>query len=594
MSSNITLSAATRQNLLSLQDTANLLSTTQYRLSTGKKVNSALDNPVNFFTSQSLDSRSSSLSTLLDGVSNGIQTIQAANQGITNIQKLTDQLKSTAQQALAASNSFTAKASSTTAALTGATASSLTGAAASVTGSALTGAAAVAATTAGGTFSASASAGQITINGTAIATLANDDINAVATAINAQTGTTGVSAAAGTGANTGKLVLTGKSDGSSFTVGGAGDTASFGFTTTAATVSNGTAASSAPTGSSLATSLGFTANQTFKVNGATVTVGATTTLDQLATAIGTATNGDVSASFASGKFSLTSKDGSTDITLADGTGQVSNLGLSPATTTAGNALRGKTLSVQVASGPAVNITFGSGGVTTLDQLNAQLETANAQASIDSTGKLTITTTNESGAESLSLSGTATGAGNPFTTTSATATLGGDGKAARDKLVTDYNNLRTQIDQLAKDSSYNGVNLLNGDTLKVIFNEKNTSSLSVKGVALDADTLGLSAVGTDDFKDSDSINKVLSQLTSANSLLNSQAATYGSNLSVVQNRQEFTKGLINVLDTGSANLVNADMNEEAANSTALSTRNSLGISALSLANQAQQGVLQLLR
>ena len=105
--SSITLSAATRQNLLSLQGTADLLSTTQSRLSTGKKVNSALDNPVNFFTSQSLNNRSSDLSNLLDGISNGIQTIQAANQGITSIQKLVDSAKSTATQALATKSTAT-------------------------------------------------------------------------------------------------------------------------------------------------------------------------------------------------------------------------------------------------------------------------------------------------------------------------------------------------------------------------------------------------------------------------------------------------------------------------------------------------------
>ncbi|KOX59608.1 flagellar protein, partial [Streptomyces purpurogeneiscleroticus] len=98
--SSITLSAATRQNLLSLQDTAQLMATTQNRLATGKTVNSALDNPTNFFTSQSLDARSSNLNTLLDGISNGVQTIQAANQGITSIQKLVDQAKSIANQAL--------------------------------------------------------------------------------------------------------------------------------------------------------------------------------------------------------------------------------------------------------------------------------------------------------------------------------------------------------------------------------------------------------------------------------------------------------------------------------------------------------------
>ncbi|AWB26139.1 hypothetical protein DA075_35390 (plasmid) [Methylobacterium currus] len=125
MSSDITLSAATRQNLLSLQDTASLLSTTQTRLSSGKKVNSALDNPSSYFTAQGLSSRSSSLSGLLDAVSNGIQTIQAANTGITKLKSLTDQLKSVAQQALGSSNAFVAKAAISSTALTGATADNL-------------------------------------------------------------------------------------------------------------------------------------------------------------------------------------------------------------------------------------------------------------------------------------------------------------------------------------------------------------------------------------------------------------------------------------------------------------------------------------
>ncbi|OHV17195.1 hypothetical protein BK022_07025 [Methylorubrum extorquens] len=125
MSSSITLSAATRQNLLSLQDTASLLATTQSRLSTGKKVNSALDNPINFFTATNLSGRSSELSSLLDGISNGVQTIQAANTGLSKLQNLTSQLKSTAQQALAATNAFTSKAASVSAGLAGASAANL-------------------------------------------------------------------------------------------------------------------------------------------------------------------------------------------------------------------------------------------------------------------------------------------------------------------------------------------------------------------------------------------------------------------------------------------------------------------------------------
>ena len=97
--SNITLSAGVRANLLSLQNTAALMAKTQNNLATGKKVNSALDNPLNFFTSQNLNSRADALSGLLDAMSNGIQTIQAANNGLTSITSLVQQLQSTVSQA---------------------------------------------------------------------------------------------------------------------------------------------------------------------------------------------------------------------------------------------------------------------------------------------------------------------------------------------------------------------------------------------------------------------------------------------------------------------------------------------------------------
>src|SRR5438045_5355057 len=98
--SDIVLTAAVRQNLLSLQGTAELLATTQTRLATGKKVNSALDNPTNFFTAAGLDSRASDINNLLDGIGNGVQILQSANTGITSLQKLVDTAKPIANQAL--------------------------------------------------------------------------------------------------------------------------------------------------------------------------------------------------------------------------------------------------------------------------------------------------------------------------------------------------------------------------------------------------------------------------------------------------------------------------------------------------------------
>ncbi|MEO0384087.1 MAG: ABC transporter substrate-binding protein, partial [Pseudomonadota bacterium] len=98
--SDITLSSAVRSNLLSLQGTADLMSKTQERLATGLKVNSALDNPTNFFTASALNSRASDLGRLLDGVSNATQTLEAADNGIEAITKLVESAQATARQAL--------------------------------------------------------------------------------------------------------------------------------------------------------------------------------------------------------------------------------------------------------------------------------------------------------------------------------------------------------------------------------------------------------------------------------------------------------------------------------------------------------------
>jgi flagellin-like hook-associated protein FlgL len=195
-----------------------------------------------------------------------------------------------------------------------------------------------------------------------------------------------------------------------------------------------------------------------------------------------------------------------------------------------------------------------------------------------------------------IGGTATDPGNAFAGvtvvgTSADATS----QATRAGLVAQYNNIIDQIRTTSQDASFNGVNLLAGDQLKLVFNETGKSTLNIAGTALDPAGLGLGMLvkGTD-FIDNASTNKILSALNSAGSFLRSQASTLGSNLSIVQIRQDFSKNLINVLQTGSANLTVADTNEEAANSQALATRQSIAVSALALANQSQQSVLQLLR
>ena len=169
------------------------------------------------------------------------------------------------------------------------------------------------------------------------------------------------------------------------------------------------------------------------------------------------------------------------------------------------------------------------------------------------------------------------------------------QAIRASLVGQYNNIITQITTTSQDSSFNGINLLNGDNLKLTFDETGKSTLNVSGVTFNATGLGLGSLTTGtDFLDNSSANAALTNLSAASTQLRTEASALGSNLSVVQLRQTFNQSLINVLQTGASNLTLADPNQEAANSQALSTRQSIAVSALALANQSQQSVLQLLR
>ncbi|WP_315729945.1 MULTISPECIES: flagellin [unclassified Bradyrhizobium] len=509
--SGIVLSASVRQNLLSLQSTAQLLATTQNNLATGNKVNSALDNPTNFFTAQGLNNRASDISNLLDGIGNGVQVLQAANTGITSLQKLVDSAKSIANQVLQTSVGYSTKSTVTTAALTGATASTLLGASTSA------------------------------VTGTNVL---NDNTTPAAI--------------------------------------------------TSSTKLSGTASS---TSNDLAT--GFTTTDTLTVNGTTFTfiagstssgtsIGVGDTVGNLLSAIQTSTGVSASIS-ATGAITLTPP--ASGLTLSGSTGALAKLGL----TQVGDGLAGQTLSIAATGGGTpTSITFGigTGKVNSLNDLNTALAANNLQASVDSTGKISITTTNDAASFTIG----AVSGGTAFTGLTANAPVADPtSQATRASLVAQYNNVLAQINTTAADASFNGINLLNGDTLKLTFNETGKSTLSITGVNFNSTGLGLSNLtsGTD-FLDNSSANKVLNVLNNASSSLRSEASTLGSNLSIVQVRQDFNKNLINVLQTGSSNLTLADTNEQAANSQALSTRQSIAVSALSLANQSQASVLQLLR
>jgi flagellin-like hook-associated protein FlgL len=751
--SGIVLSSSVRQNLLSLQSTADLLATTQNRLSTGKKVNTALDNPTNFFTAQGLDNRASDISNLLDGIGNGVQVLQAANTGITSLQKLVDTAKSLANQALQTTVGYSTK-SNVSATIPGATATDLRGTttytsasalsnvlangtaggaspitgattlggiAASLVGTASTagdGAAALAGTlklidttgtaatgllgnaqptdgdvlvvngktvtfkagsapAAASVASGSGVSGNIVTDGSGnsqvylgtkaapLATLADvlkavDLASGVAKTVNTAgaaviTGSTSAIAAgvltlnSSTGAD---LSVTGKADllnelglttsigSGNVTVGKARTTAA---TTTANLIQDGSTlnvnghtvtfsnahvplAAQVPTGSGILNAVQTDGSGNSIVYLQTATVADTLNAIDLASGVQTATNAAGVATFstatgvtpssvnANGTLKL-STGTVTDLSISGGTGNaLAVLGLNGPTGNSGsfNAARaagvgginGKTLTFSSFNGGTpVNVSFGDGTggtVKTLDQLNAALQANNLQATVDATGKLLITVNNDFASSTLgsvaaggALGGTITGA--LAWSTPSTPVQDVSAQVVRSNLLSQYNNILAQITTTAQDASFNGVNLLGGDTLKLTFNETGKSTLSITGVNFNAPGLGLAnLVNGVDFIDNAATNRAIANLTAADTSLRSEASGLGSNLSIVQIRQDFSKNLINVLQTGSSNLTLADTNEEAANSQALATRQSIAVSALSLANQSQQSVLQLLR
>ncbi len=166
---------------------------------------------------------------------------------------------------------------------------------------------------------------------------------------------------------------------------------------------------------------------------------------------------------------------------------------------------------------------------------------------------------------------------------------------RGTLQSNFNGLLTQIDQLAGDSSYNGVNLLAGDNLTIDFNSQGSSTLLVQSVNFNATGLGLSAVaGTaaGSFQDDTGLTSAIASINAAIATVQTQTETFGTNSGVIGTRQTFTTNLINTLQTGASNLVVADQNQESADLLTEQTQQQLEISALSIANQANQSVLKL--
>ena len=364
--SDISLTASMRTNLLSLQNTQSLMDQTQERLSTGKKVNSAIDNPSSYYTAQSLSNRASDLDSLLDSMGQGIQTIKAANEGIESITSFVQQAK-------------------------------------------------------------------------AVANTARD--------------TSGVAEA---------------KSGTTFT-----------------------------------------------------------------------------------KF-----DGDVSVTIGN-----------------------ETYTVAVTSTTAANMQTLTDTIKGDTKVSAALTDAGLTLNYDG-GVMKVTGTDGKDKVSISIKAN---------DLSFSATIDTDSRATS---VDQFNQIVDQINQLANDSSYKGVNLLKGDDLKVIFNEDRSSYIEVKGTDLTAAGLGLKEITNADWGTNQGVDDTISAIEAAVTRLRDVASEFGNNYSIVQTRQDFTENLINVLEEGADDLTLADMNEESANMLALQTRQQLGINSLSLASQAAQSVLQL--
>ena len=176
----------------------------------------------------------------------------------------------------------------------------------------------------------------------------------------------------------------------------------------------------------------------------------------------------------------------------------------------------------------------------------------------------------------------------------TAKATGD-TAERSLLAVQFNQLLTQIDDLANDSSFNGTNLIKGtpDNLSVDFNEDGSTGTTITGLDSTTASTGLDITeANNDFGTSNNINASLSQLNSALTELRTNAATLGSNNTVLQTRLNFTDELVNTLNEGSGKLTLADLNEESANLLALQTRQQLGLNSLALAAQSERAILGL--
>lgn len=470
----VSLTSGMRSNLTSLQATVDLLNRTQDRLSTGKKVNTALDNPLNFFTAKSLNSRASDLAGFKDGMSEAVQTIKAANTGITGIEGLLAQAK------------------------------------------------AVAATAKAGVEGGSGTYSNITVD---LASVTNGQTINVGT----QTFT-----AVATDGHLQKTI--------NFGVMTAGQSITIGSTTYVATVSVG-----ASTTQFTCTGVGTADAQAFL------------------TALGGVTAGSTNGSALTLNFALSLGTVSTTV----------------------SATQANITSATVSLGTTE---FYIGGSDTLDA-------ANLAAKVNGFGEV-IASANA--AHINILSGTVTITSNTVVDSETTiTTVANQATSDRSSYAIQFNDIMDQLDLLATDSGYKGINFLAADnTIDVEFGSAADDKITLTSFDGSAAALLGKGVGEagktaeNSWATNADIDVDIAGLATATATLKTEASRLSSGLSIINTRQDWVKGMVNTVTEGADKLTLADMNEEGANMLMLQTRQTLGTTALSLSAQAAQSVLRL--
>ncbi len=579
MSSDVVLTSALRTNLQSLQNTQRLIDETQLKLATGLKVNSSLDNPQNFFAAQNLDNRAGDLNRLLDGIGQSIRTIEQADNGIESLTKLVEQAESIATSALESTNSAAESTS-----ITGNVDLTDFEVDAAYNGDTVT-------------FTATNEQGQAVALTDGAITLATDDTELdIINSINGITNSDGEQVFKASLSDSGRLQIDTLTD-INFQI----------------EVDGGTAATS----QDLASELGLGG------------------VGRLVNPDATNSTVNVTSKSAAAVTSASFFSDSTGDTVAQRSDTLDSLRRDGATTAGFQDTQILTLTDSSTNGGTTetfNLEIGVNGVTRqeiavdadttvqglIDEINdnAVLKTQIKASFDDSTGQISLTslTTDVDSIEfAVSASDSDTDAdaqidadfgfgvqGSISATASTTVSneqiesdiesiriSGGSGEVAQ--LESDFNTVLSQIDTLVSDSSYRGVNLLNGDNLTTTFDEDRTNTLETQGVDFTSSGLGIDGAA---FSGRASIDESLNEAREALNSVRNFGQSIANDLAIIQTRRDFTESTVNTLEAGADDLTVADQNEEGANLLALQTRQQLGVTSLSLASQSQQAVLRL--